>query len=203
MPLQLNDPGKRLAELRRKTAETKKRLREMEAEEREAQRPSLLFREEQENRPCLGSSWIRLAVGAIRPLKSEDSLANASGLVCNLVAGRSDYVVDYPTDVPTGVWLEPETRVEFVSSGRNQLVGHRLVNSDGNVRWNFVAQLTSEVFDIIQEFARDVDTCDIPWTSPHATLMIYAEHLEPLPPLNPRDISFFGPIASLKVGDNG
>lgn len=203
MPIRLYYPRESKAERRRKAAEAARRKKQMEAEQRAALRPSLLFPEEERDWPCLPGSWIRLVVGAIRPLKSENSVINASGLVGNLVADRSDYVVDYPTDVPAGVWLQPDAAIEFVSAARNQLIGHRFMDSDGTVRWNFVAQLTSEVFGIVQEFAKDVETCDVHWTSPHATVVIAAEHLEPLPPVDSRDISFFGPIVSLKVGDNG
>lgn len=184
---QLRDGRKKEEAEARALEEAKLRARNLE----------ILMGIDEGDRPLWPECSMDLRVGAIRPIRTIDSILERLGLQGSLVASMSSYVLDIPNHGQFGTHLDPQAHVEFIAGSTNGVFGLR---DQATGKWMFIVTLTAEDMSRLRSFAAAVDIDGTIWSSPEATVRFRSGRLRQLPVDGYDPVSFYAAIDSLEIG---
>lgn len=193
-PSDPKSPGRRSGSARKKAAAEAKVLEEAKLRARNME---ILMGVEEGDLPFWPGSSVQLRIGAIRPMRTTDSVVGKPGLQGDLIASASSYVFDIPNYADVTLSLDPRAHVEFVVGSSSRVLG---VRREPSGPWTFTVTLTGADMVRLRSFATAVDPGAAAWSAPEATVTIRCEKLTPLRIEGHETPNFVGLVSSLQLG---
>ena len=191
------DPKARAKEQRAQRKKVAAEAKMLEEAFLRARNMEILMGIEEDDRVFWPGCSVTLRVGAIRHMRTIDSLVGNPGFQGDLVASASSFIFDIPNYADVAMKFDRRAHVEFIAGSSNHVLGIRMRPAGS---WIFVVTLTAPDLARLGSFAAAVDPGDGPWFSPDATALVQSGTLAPLRIDGHETPDFVGLVDSLQFG---